>query len=154
MPTRNILHIYPTSRALRTVSRRYKESDGFLPALMRMDEFEQRATLLGNRIQIDTIQRILFLREAAKFESFDSINVNRDLVRFFTKSDSIFKFFEELSVENVNFATLSEADAYVEFDAHLSILEQLLSNYKKLLDEKGFTDKTFIPNLYEIPTEV
>ena len=150
MPTRNILHIYPTSRALRTVSRRYKESDGFLPALMRMDEFEQRATLLGNRIQIDTIQRILFLREAAKFESFDSINVNRDLVRFFTKSDSIFKFFEELSAENVNFATLSEADAYVEFDAHLSILEQLLSNYKKLLDEKGFTDKTFIPKLYKL----
>ena len=42
----NRLHIYPTSRALRTVSAKHKESDGFLPALMRMDEFEQRAILL------------------------------------------------------------------------------------------------------------
>ena len=146
----NTLHIYPTSRALRTVSTALKEQDGFLPALMRMDEFEQRAILIENRIQVDPLQRILLLREAAKFEAFDTLNVNRDLVRFFTKSDALFKFFEELAAENVNFETLAEADAYVEFETHLAILEQLLNNYKKLLDEKGFSDKAFIPNYYKL----
>lgn len=146
----NQLHIYPTSRALRTVSSQHKEQDGFLPALMRMDEFEQRAILIENRIQIDPLQRLLLLREAARFEAFDTLNVNRDLVRFFTKSDALFKFFEELAVENIGFETLAQADAYAEFEAHLSILETLLNNYRKLLDEKGFTDKAFIPGSYRL----
>ncbi|PHS37361.1 MAG: hypothetical protein COB07_10995 [Sulfurovum sp.] len=146
----NQLRIYPTSRALRTVSARLKEQDGFLPTLMRMDEFEQRAILIENKIQIDPLQRILLLREAAKFESFDVLNVNRDLVRFFTKSDAIFKFFEELAAENVNFETLASADAYVEFETHLAILEQLLENYHQLLKKRGFTDKAFIPKSYKV----
>ena len=150
MLSRNQLHIYPTSRALRTVSALLKEEDGFLPTLMRMDEFEQRSVLIEDKIHIDPLQRILLLREAAKFEAFDTFNVNQELVRFFTKSDALFKFFEELSAENVDFETLAEADAYVEFGTHLTILEQLLNNYKKLLDEKSFTDKAFIPGSYKL----
>ena len=144
----NQLHIYPTSRALRTVSSQHKKEDGFLPALMRMDEFEHRAILIKNKIQIDPLQRILLLREAADFEAFEDLKVDLSLVRFFTKSDALFKFFEELSGEQVGFGTLAEADAYAEFETHLSILERLLVNYKKLLDAKGFTDKAFIPRTY------
>ena len=146
----NKLQVYPTSRALRTISAKHKEQDALLPSLMRMDEFEQRAILIDNKIQVDPLQRILLLREAAKFEAFDRLNVNRELVRFFTKSDAIFKFFEELAAENVNFERLAEADAYVEFETHLAILEQLFDQYKKLLDEKGFTDKAFISNSYKL----
>jgi len=146
----NQLHIYPTSRALRTVSSQYKEQDGFLPALMRMDEFEQRVILLENKKQIDPLQRILLLREAASFQTFDDLKIDLSLVRFFTKSDVLFKFFEELAGEKVDFSVLAEADAYAEFETHLSILERLLENYKKLLDTKGFTDKTFIPGSYKL----
>lgn len=146
----NQLHIYATSRALRTVSSQHKEQDGFLPALMRMDEFEQRAILLENKIQIDPLQRILLLRKAATFEAFEDLKVDLSLVRFFTKSDALFKFFEELAAEQVGFDTLAEADAYAEFEIHLSILERLLENYKKLLDAKGFTDKAFIPSTYKL----
>ncbi len=147
---RQELHIYPTSRALRSVSEAQKETEGFLPALMRMDEFEQRAILVENAVQVDPLQRILLLREAAKFDAFVALNVNRDLVRFFTRSDAIFKFFEELAVENVDFEMLSSADAYVEFEEHLSILEALLHNYQTLLLEKGLTDKAFIPRSYRL----
>jgi len=146
----NVLHIYPTSRALRTVSQTLKEQQGFLPTLMRMDEFEQRAVLMENKIQVDPLQRILLLREAAKFDAFETLNVNRDLIRFFTKSDAIFKFFEELALENVNFQTLTEADAYVEFEDHLAVLEKLLQHYHDLLNVKGFTDKAFIPQNYRL----
>jgi inactivated superfamily I helicase/RecB family exonuclease len=146
----NKLHIYPTSRVLRTISSQHKEEDGFLPALMRMDEFEQRAILMENRIHIDPLQRILLLRNAASFDAFEKLNVNRNLVRFFTKSDALFKFFEELAGENIGFATLAEADAYAEFSEHLEILEKLLFNYNKLLKNAGLTDKSFIPNNYKL----
>ena len=148
--TMNQLHIYPTSRALRTVSSQQKEQDGFLPALMRMDEFEQRAILLKDKIQIDSLQRILLLREAAAFDTFENLKFDRSLVRFFTKSDALFKFFEELAAEEVSFETLANSDAYAEFGTHLEILERLLKNYKSLLDEKGFTDKSFIPSSYTL----
>ena len=146
----NQLHIYPTSRALRTVSQHHKEQEGFLPTLMRMDEFEQRAILLENSIQIDPLQRILFLREAAAFEAFEDLNIDLSLVRFFTKSDALFKFFEELAAEKIDFGTLSEADAYAEFATHLEILERLLKNYKTLLEKRGYTDKAFIPDSYRL----
>jgi len=144
----NNLHIYPTSRALRTVSTQHKALNGFLPTLMRMDEFEQRAILLENRMQVDPLQRILLLREAAKFEAFEDLKVDISLVRFFTKSDALFKFFEEMAAEQIDFMTLSQADAYAEFGTHLEILERLLENYKRLLDERGYTDKAFIPGSY------
>ena len=89
----NELHIYPTSRSLREISSSYKQQEGFIPTLMRMDEFETRAVKVEGKTQVDALQRILLLREAAKFESFKTLNVDLDLVRFFTRSDAIFKFF-------------------------------------------------------------
>ncbi len=124
--------------------------NGFLPTLMRMDAFEERAVLVKNRIQIDPLQRILLLREAAAFDAFETLLVNRELVRFFTKSDALFKFFEELAQESVDFSMLAEADAYVEFDTHLAILEKLLENYQALLDIQGLTDKAFLPGNYTL----
>jgi len=107
---------------------------------MRMDEFEQRTILLENKILIDPLQRILFLRKAASFEAFDRLKVDLSLVRFFTKSDALFKFFEELSAEGV--------DAYAEFSTHLEILERLLNNYEDVLESEGLIDKAFTPKNY------
>ncbi|NOR54861.1 MAG: Dna2/Cas4 domain-containing protein [Sulfurovum sp.] len=146
----NALHIYPTSRALRNISQNHKSQDGFLPTLMRMDEFEQRAILLEHTIQVDPLQRILLLQKAASFKAFEDLKVDLSLLRFFTKSDALFKFFEELSAENVGFAQLAEADAYAEFGHHLEILERLLEEYERLLTEKGYSDKAFIPKHYRL----
>ncbi|MEA3456565.1 MAG: PD-(D/E)XK nuclease family protein [Campylobacterota bacterium] len=115
-----------------------------------MDEFEHRAMILPGRMMVDPIQRIVFLRDAADFQAFDALNVDRDLIRFFTKSDALFKFFEEIAQEDVNFSTLTKADAYAEFDIHLDILEKLLNNYHAILEEKGLTDKAFIPGNYQL----
>ena len=106
--------------------------------------------VLEGKRQVDGLQRILFLREAAKFESFKTLNVDMDLVRFFTRSDAIFKFFEELAAEKVDFERLREADAYAEFDRHLNILEELLGNYHALLQSKGLSDKAFLPSEYAL----
>ena len=73
--------------------------DGFLPTLMRMDEFEQRVILLENKIQIDPLQRILLLKEAANFEAFLDLKLDISLVKFFTKSDALFKFFFQIKLK-------------------------------------------------------
>ncbi|MBU1669383.1 PD-(D/E)XK nuclease family protein [bacterium] len=144
------LHIYPTSRAIRNMREQQKEHNALLPTLMRIDDFERRAILLPNLVMVDPLQRTLLLQEAARFDAFDGLKINRDLVRFFTKSDAIFKFFEELSHEEVSFDDLVEGDAYVEFSEHIEILEQLLTKYKHLLASKGLTDRVFIPKSYRL----
>ena len=145
-----ILHIYPTSRAIRDVRYRQKEQNTLLPILMRIDDFERRAILLPELAMVDPLQRTLFLKEASNFKAFNRLKINRELVRFFTKSDAIFKFFEELSHEKVTFEALVEGDAYVEFAEHIEILEELLRNYKTLLLSKGLTDRAFTPESYRI----
>ena len=144
------LHIYPTSRAIRNERLLQREENALLPSLIRIDDFERRAILLPELAMVDALQRTLFLQEATRFESFSNLKINRDLVKFFTKSDAIFKFFEELSHEEVGFDNLVEGDAYVEFAEHIEILEELLSNYKKVLESKGLIDRVFIPSSYTI----
>ena len=144
------LQIYPTSRAIRNERLMQKEEDALLPTLMRVDEFERRAIILPELAMVDPLQRTLFLQEASQFEEFQALKINRDLIRFFTKSDAIFKFFEELSHERVSFDALVEGDAYVEFAEHIEILEQLLANYKQVLESKGLTDRVFVPDSYRL----
>ena len=144
------LHIYPTSRAIRNERLLQKEHNGLLPTLMRVDEFEKRAIILPELAMVDSLQRTLFLKEASEFEAFQKLKINRELVRFFTKSDAIFKFFEELSLEEVNFEDLVEGDAYVEFAEHIEILEQLLNNYEQVLLSNGLTDRVFVPKSYRL----
>ena len=144
------LHIYPTSRAIRNKRLLQKEENTLLPSLIRIDDFERRAILLPERSMVDPLQRMLLLKEASEFDGFRALKINRDLVKFFTKSDAIFKFFEELSHEHISFNALVEGDAYVEFGEHIDILEELLENYKTLLDAKGFSDRVFIPSTYRM----
>ena len=146
----NRLHIYPTSRVLRRVSQSSKESDGFLPTLMRMDEFEKRAVLLTDRVLVDPLSRILYLREASDFDEFKNLKFDRGLVRFFTKSDAIFKFFEELEQEEIEFSQLIEADPYAEFDRDISILENLRGRYREILESRSLTDRAFIPKEHRL----
>lgn len=144
------VQIYPTSRAIRNIRLAQREQEGLLPTLMRIDEFEKRAIILPQLAMVDSLKRTILLQEASDFDDFKSLKINRELVRFFTKSDAILKFFEELSHEEVSFDALVEGDAYVEFAEHIEVLEQLLENYERLLKERGLTDRVFVPKSYRL----
>ncbi len=144
------LLIYPTSRALRYTTQAQRDKDTFLPSLMRIDEFEQRAIIIPKKVMVDSLQRVLLLREAAEFEEFKRLKFDKELIHFFSRSDAFFKFFEELAGEGVSFDDLVGADAYVEFDRHLEILETLQKRYRELLNAKALTDRAFIPDEYQI----
>jgi len=144
------LLIYPTTRALRNKRDEFAGTQGFVPSLMSMGKFEQRAILLPDRVKVDSLKRILFLRDAASFDDFSQLKFDRDIIKFFTRSDSIFRFFEELTAEGISFEQLSRADAYAEFAQHLQILKRLFDNYHNILQAKALSDKAFIPLYYKI----
>ena len=146
-----VLHVYPTSRAIRHATEAYRsQGEAFVPTMMRMDEFERRAVLIEGKTLVDPLRRLLLLKEAAQFEAFDTLKIDRSLVRFFTKGEAIFKFFEELAAEGVTLAMLAQADPYAEFGSHLEVLDALKERYQALLEKEGLTDRMFLPDLYRI----
>ncbi len=144
------LYIYPTSRAIRKQKEILRVENALMPSLMRIDEFEKRAVLLPNLTMVDKLQRILILQKASQFNTFNNLKIDRELVKFFIKSDAILKFFEELSHEEVSFDDLIDGDSFVEFTEQIEILQKLLENYEKLLYQEGLTDRVFLPKLYRL----
>ncbi len=121
-----------------------------MPTLMTISEFEQKIVILPNLTMVEPLQRVLLLQEASRFRDFERLKIDRDLIRFFTKSDSIVKFFEELSYEMVSFDDLMCGDIYAEFDKDIELFKKLLKNYQTLLEERGLTDRAFIPKIYRV----
>ena len=144
------LHIYPTSRSIRESISSFKNSDGFLPHLMRMDEFLERIVIIPDRYKAQMSQRIFWLREASEFDSFEDLGSRRELIRFFSHSEDFFRFFEELAWERVELKSLKEADAYAQYMDHLEILDKLLRGYIDILEREKAYDRIIIPKLYQI----
>jgi RecB family exonuclease len=142
------LIVYPSSRAIREASTALRQREGFLPRLMRMDEFLSRLAGVPGRSMIQGSQRIFRLREAAEFDGFGRLQSSRDLIRFFTRSEDLFRFFEELAWERVPLERLEEADAYAEYGEHLEILGELRRRYGAILEAEGLYDRMFLPELY------
>jgi len=117
-----------------------------------MDQFESQAVSLGDRALIDPLQRVLLLREAADFSDFSVFKVDRALVKFFARSEGLFRFFEELAREEVGLDRLSEADAYAEFGEHLAVLSHLRKRYGDLLEARGLCDTMFVPQIARLNT--
>lgn len=145
MPT---LKIYPTARAIREELSRWRTREGFLPQLMRMDEFIDRLAQVPGRRAAEGSERIFWLREAAEFEGFSRLSRDRELIRFFTRSSDFFRFFEELAWEQVPLERLEEADAYAEYAEHIEILATLRERYRAILDRESAYDRIFLPELY------
>ncbi len=144
------LHVYPTARAIRHARLQWQDTEGLVPDLMRMDEFEMRSVTLGGRMVIDPLQRVLLMREAADFTELGVLGFERTLVKFFGRSAGLFRFFEELAREEVSLERLAEADAYAEFGEHLRILAALRERYRQLLEERGMTDTMFLPQIAQL----
>lgn len=146
----NILKVYPTSRAIREAIKSYQGNNMFLPNLMRIDDFESRIVISENLVSVDNFERIFLLREVIRDTKFSKLKYNLDLVHFFTQSDAIFKFFEELSLEGIGFENLRYSDAYGEFEEHIEILENLFLDYQALLKSRGLSDKSLLPQNYTL----
>lgn len=146
----NYLEIYSTSRAIRLTKESYLNSNIFLPKMLTISEFESRAVTLGEKSLIPNLKRALYLQEASRFDGFNLVKKDINLIKFYSNAKDFFRFFEEISAEGVEIKELYLSDTYAEFDRDLELLEKLLNRYKNLIENDGYIDKIFIPKEYKI----
>lgn len=144
-----MLHIFPTSRMVREFYSRFGENS-LLPQAISIANFESKILLVPDLVLASEDRRVLIMQSSCQFENFKKLNIPDEFLAFLSNSSYLFRFFEELAVEQKSCSDLKNVDVYDEFYEHLSILDELHKRYSKLLEQEGFYDSITLPNLYEI----
>ncbi|MFZ2889539.1 PD-(D/E)XK nuclease family protein, partial [Sulfuricurvum sp.] len=133
--------VYPTSRCIREAVA--VSSESFLPQMMSMGEFLSRAYVAVGKIVPDEDLRLLAMHEASDFSAFRALNIERNFFSFIQNSEYLFRFFEELSSEQVSVETLQAVDVYGEYEEHIAILTRLRERYGEICAREGWADRIF-----------
>lgn len=133
--------VYPTARCVREAVAESTES--FLPHRMTMGEFLSRAYVAAGKIIPDEDLRLLAMHEASNFSGFAALNIERNFFSFIQNSEYLFRFFEELSSEQVSLETLQSVDVYGEYEEHITILKRLHERYGEICSREGWADRIF-----------
>ncbi len=123
---------------------------GFLPRFSTIGEFFANLFVYSGKIEIDKISRQVLLHEAyLQSDSEAKLGFEREFLRFLSTSDFLDKFFSEINGGLVELDEIDQSDTYAEFADHLKILQNISSNYKRLLSKNGFYDPK-----YEAPSDI
>lgn len=145
--------VLPTSRAIRQHLVSLKDQNAFLQRSITMGELMARALLVEGYENVDSDTRTLILLEAADFEAFCELNIERNFFTFTKNAAYLFRFFEELSGERVDIEALDAADTYGEFAEHIEILKLLRTRYAELCESRKILDRIFVPEYYRLNTD-
>ena len=144
----NTTIVLPSARAIRHEQLSIENSTLFLPNFITMSDFISKLCIVKDFKTLDADSRVLLLLEAADFNAFSKLQIQRNFFTFTKNSSYIFKFFEELSAEMYDINDLSTSDIYGEYEEHITILQELYKRYDMLCREKKVLDKIFLPKLY------
>lgn len=133
--------VYPTARCVREAVA--ESTNSFLPCMMTMGEFLSRAYVAVGKIIPDEDLRLLAMHEASDFSGFAALNIERNFFSFIQNSEYLFRFFEELSGEQVCVETLQAVDVYGEYEEHIAILKRLRERYSEICSREGWGDRIF-----------
>ena len=150
MPSSTLL-VVPTSRAKREL---LAAERGFAPKILTTQEFEQRLAVAEGKTLIDESTRLALLKKAAgQTRDANLIGVSNDFLVFLENAHFFLGFFDELSLEGVEADELLKADSYAEYDDHIAILKELRANYRALLAEKSYTDRSVFAGAHTLNLE-
>ena len=144
--------VLPTSRAIRQLILSGKAQNGFLQRYMTMGELMARAVVVEGYENVDSDTRTLTLLEAADFDVFSELKIERNFFTFTKNATYLFRFFEELSGELIEIDTLDAADTYGDFAEHIEILKMLRKRYRELCLSRRMLDRIFLPDIYALNT--
>ena len=150
MLNKKSLLIFPTQRAIRRYLDKQRNLNIFLPTCITIDDFLKKSIYFNNKIYCDEEQRTLLLSQAVKNVDIKKLGISSSFTKFLSQSEYIYRFFLEISSENIEIDEIKTKDTYEFYIEHLSILENILKNYKNLLEENGFVDRTNLSNSYKI----
>lgn len=143
--------VFPTVRCIRHALNGYES--GILPQTLTMGDFLSRVTIAPGLSLPDDDLRLLALHEASDFSAFGALQIERNFFSFIQNSQYIFRFFEELSSEEVDVNALQSADVYGEYEEHLTILSHLRSRYREICERNRWLDPIFASELIRINEE-
>jgi len=136
------LKIFTTQRQIRKWLE--DKNNEFLDKYYTLGEFLQKIVVVEGVKFIDKDLRKKYLFEAVKNVNLERLGISRNFLDFFSDSDFIFSFFNELFLERVDIERVKLSDVYLDYEYHLEILEEILKNYKNLLEKDGYIDKFLI----------
>lgn len=153
MLNKKSLLIFPTQRAIRRYLDNQKGSNIFLPTCLTIDDFLKKSIYFKEKIYCDEEQRILLLSQSIKSVDINKLGISSSFTKFLTQSEYIYRFFLEISSENIDIKDIKTKDTYEFYNEHLSILESVLNNYKNLLNNNNFVDRVNLRESYFINNE-
>ncbi len=150
MPSNLKLLVFPTHRSIREYINSQKEFNTLLPSINTIDEFFKKSLLFENKKLIDEEERFLYLKEAVQEVNLKSLGISSNFLQFIKQSDYIYRFFLELTSENVNIEDLTSEDTYEFYTEHLTILKNIKKNYLKILEKNSAIDRINMLEFYKI----
>ncbi|AXK48215.1 hypothetical protein CRU87_01065 [Aliarcobacter trophiarum LMG 25534] len=153
MLSKKKLIIFPTQRAIRSYLERKKSLNTLLPTCLTIDDFLKKSIYFENKIYCDEEQRVLLLSEAVKDIDIRKLGISSSFTKFLTQSEYIYRFFLEISSEDIEINDIKTKDTYEFYSEHLAILNEVLKNYKELLDKNLFVDRVNLKDNYKINIE-
>lgn len=148
MQSKSLL-VFPTSRAIRNYVT-HDSSNRLLTPLLSIDDFFLKSITIGHDSFIDEEHRFLLLKEATEIKNFKALGISNHFNDFIKQSEYIFRFFNELSAENIAFDAIKKADTYEFYEEHLSLLESIYTRYCSLLEKNHYVDKITLPKKYQL----
>jgi RecB family exonuclease/sulfur carrier protein ThiS len=148
MQSKSLL-VFPTSRAIRNHVT-HDSSNRLLIPHLSIDDFFLKSITIGHCSFIDEEHRFLLLKEATDIKNFSALGISNNFNDFIKQSEYIFRFFNELSAENIAFDVIKKADTYEFYEEHLSLLESIYTRYCSLLEENNYVDKITLPKKYQL----
>ncbi len=148
MQSKSLL-VFPTSRAIRNYVT-HDSSNRLLTPLLSIDDFFLKSITIGHCSFIDEEHRFLLLKESTHIKNFNKLGISNNFIDFIKQSEYIFRFFNELSAENIAIDSIKKADTYEFYEEHLFILENILTHYCQLLEKHNYIDKITLPKQYEL----
>ena len=140
--------VLPSTRSIRQRVLEYPSS--LLDRYITMGEFLQKSVIVENLRFIDEDTRTVLLLEAANFENFKKLQIERNFFTFTKNASYIFSFFEELSGEMISLESIAEFDFYSEYEEHIEILSELKRRYEALCLQHGLCDRFMLPKHYRL----
>lgn len=138
----NTLVVLPTFRAVRELQA--NQPDGFLPKFATLEEFFKSVKFINGYKKASNIVRKLLLKKAATgIFGAAELGFESEFLRFLKTSDFLFRFFDELFAEEVEFNALILSDTYAKFDDHLNVLKTVWNRYTSLLTEYKLYDNSY-----------
>ncbi len=147
--------IVPTQRLVRRFVEQ-RAGTAAAPKLFTYEEFFNSLIDTAGAIPVDRFMKSMLLRQAiarvkrAEFILKDDFERIKNITRLESFLSDLIGFYEEVSVEQVDFDDLKQKGIYTDYETHIAILSEVFDEYKKLLKENGLSDPGFMKQITTI----